>query len=85
MYTINFAKWANENNTAVVIFTMEAGAVAISEKDTPEEWDNFLNWSKTNTVQLFPVTPPTPPLTKKEIAEKRLGMTIQELKVLLNG
>lgn len=32
------ARYANEDNTAIVITTVEAGDIAISEKDTPALW-----------------------------------------------
>lgn len=56
-YTILSANYANEDNTAVVIFTKEAAAVAISKADTPKEWQNMLEWAKTNEVKPFPVEP----------------------------
>ena len=37
-YTILLAVYANPNSTSAVLATVEAGAVAISEADTPEEW-----------------------------------------------
>lgn len=43
-YTIISAQYANENNTAAVIRTEEAGAVLLSEKDTPDEWAAMLAW-----------------------------------------
>ena len=38
IYTILSARYANEDNTAIVIKTVEAGDIAISEKDTPDIW-----------------------------------------------
>jgi hypothetical protein len=42
-YTIINARYANEDNTAIVITTVEAGDVAISEKDTPELWSQVIS------------------------------------------
>ena len=42
IYTILSARYANEDGTAIVITTFEAGDVAISEKDTPEIWADVI-------------------------------------------
>lgn len=42
IYTILSARYANEENTAIVITTQEAGDVALSERDTPELWEQVL-------------------------------------------
>lgn len=83
-YTIQSAQWGNEDNTSAVIFTKENGAVAVSLKDTPAEWANLLEFQKTNPTSPMPVFT-TPASTKQQRLEKQLGMTISELKVLLNG
>lgn len=41
-YRIKAARYANVEHTSAVIRTKEAGDVAISEKDTPEEWAAML-------------------------------------------
>ena len=41
-YTIRSAHYANNENTAAVIITDEAGAVLVSEVDTPELWEQML-------------------------------------------
>jgi hypothetical protein len=55
-FTIISANYANEENTAAVITTKENGAVAISDIDTPEEWENLLSWGKENKIDDY-VTP----------------------------
>ena len=42
-YTILSAVYANPEHTSAVIFTKEAAAVLISEKDTPKEWREMLD------------------------------------------
>ena len=44
MITIIGASWANEDRTAAVVNTKERGHKAISERDTPAEWTDFLAW-----------------------------------------
>lgn len=80
-YTIRSAQWGNEENTSAVIFTKENGAVAISQNDTPDEWANFAEFRKTNAVASMPTF--APPASKQQALEKRLGMTVAELKALL--
>jgi len=41
-YTIVTASFANEDNTAAVIMTAEAGAVLVSETDTPDLWPDVI-------------------------------------------
>lgn len=43
-YTIQAAQYANEDNTAAVIVTEEAGAVLLSAVDTPDLWAEMLAW-----------------------------------------
>lgn len=38
MYTPISATYANEDHTAVIMMTEEAGAVVVSERDRPELW-----------------------------------------------
>lgn len=44
-YTFLSAHYANEQNTAVVAITEEVAAVALSEVDTPADWDDLLQWA----------------------------------------
>ena len=81
-YTIRSATWGNTDKNSAVILSDECSYVAISEADTPEEWKNFTEWQKTNPVSDLPVGKP---MTKKDILEKKMGMTITELKALING
>lgn len=41
-YTIVSAKYANPDGTAATLFTQEAGAVLVSQRDTPALWDAML-------------------------------------------
>jgi hypothetical protein len=42
-YTIVSAHYANPERTAVIIMTVQSGAVAISERDRPELWEHLMN------------------------------------------
>jgi len=44
MITIITASWGNEDKTAAIVNTTEVGHKAISERDTPQAWDDFLAW-----------------------------------------
>jgi hypothetical protein len=41
-YTIQSASYANAEHTAAIINTLEAGAVAISQRDAPDVWAAML-------------------------------------------
>lgn len=43
-YTIKTASWGNEDKSSAIINTEEVGHVAISAADTPDEWQNLLQW-----------------------------------------
>lgn len=58
-YTIISAAYANEDHTAAVIQTQEAGAVLVSERDTPALW-----------AQLAQVLPYAPPVTVPQVVSK---------------
>lgn len=42
MVTIKSAQFINEDNTAVMVITEERGAIAISLKDRPDLWDEYI-------------------------------------------
>ena len=44
IYTITAAQYANLEHTAAVIQTVEAYAVLVGEVDTPELWQQMLDW-----------------------------------------
>jgi hypothetical protein len=44
MNTILSARYANKDNSAIVISTEENGDVAISERDTPDLWVACMEW-----------------------------------------
>lgn len=46
-YTIISAAYANQEHTAAVLQTEEAGAVLISDRDTPDLWQQMLAWALT--------------------------------------
>ena len=58
-YTILSAAFANAEHTAAVIQTQEAGAVLVSEQDTPALW-----------AQLAQVQPYAPPVTVPQVVSK---------------
>ena len=43
-YSILSAQYANPEHTAAVVMTQEAGAVLLSEADTPSDWAAMLAW-----------------------------------------
>jgi hypothetical protein len=45
-YTIVSAVYANKDHTAAVVQTEEAGSVAVSEIDTPDQWAVMLDWGE---------------------------------------
>lgn len=53
-YTIQSASYANAQNTAAVIQTVEAGAVLVSAVDTPEAWAAMLQWGTPAAYQAPP-------------------------------
>jgi hypothetical protein len=70
--TVLSAQWGNEQRSSAVIFTAEAGAVAISEVDTPEEWKVFETWTLSNAVS--PLTMPLPPRKSElDLLEERVA------------
>lgn len=85
-YTTHGAQWANTEKTAAVLSTNEAGAVAISEVDTPEEWKGFLQWmSYGHPVEELPPPPPAPSAADKlDRFLARSGLTRAELKAALS-
>lgn len=44
MITIITASWGSEDKSSVIVNTVERGHKAISERDTPVEWADFLTW-----------------------------------------
>lgn len=54
-YTIISAVYANPNSTSAVLVTVEAGAIAISEADTPEEWAELAASGVTVSPYVAPV------------------------------
>lgn len=86
-YTIRAAQWGNADRTSAVLFSEEVGAVAISERDTPEEWAGFLQWqSYGHPVEGMPQA--VPPLAldragKIDRLQRRLGMSVDEIKAVL--
>ena len=78
-YTIQSAQWGDEARDSAVIMTAEVAAVAISARDTPEEWAAFQEWQTSNTVA--ELSPRPPPLTKDQKFDQfftGLGMTPAE-------
>ena len=55
-YTVLSASYANEDNTAAVVMTEEAAAVAASMADTPDLWAAMLAWGTPDAY----VEPPAP-------------------------
>jgi hypothetical protein len=51
-YTIVSAAFANPEHTSAVIVTEEAGSVAISEVDTPDDWADMLAWGDPTVFEL---------------------------------
>lgn len=74
-YTFLSAHYANEENKAVVAQTVEAAAVLLSEKDTPDHWDDLQGSGITITAYIAPPPPPAP--TKAELLQKLQELTEQ--------
>lgn len=74
-YTIQSAQYANEDNTAAIIMTDEAGAVLVSEGDTPELWAEMQAWG---TPDAFVPAPTAPAKTYKADIWRRASDTEAE-------
>lgn len=62
LYKMMEARFANESHTAAIVQTVEAGAVLVSERDTPDAWRQML--ADLSTVDPFPA------ITNQELAER---------------
>jgi hypothetical protein len=62
-YTPISATYANPENTAAIVNTEEAGAVAVSAVDTPVEWQALLD----SGVSIAPYVEPEPPSPPRDI------------------
>jgi len=70
-YTILSAQWGNAEQSSAVIRTQEVGHVAISERDTPEEWAAFQTWKASNVVS-SPPAPLAPPANEMALMRERI-------------
>lgn len=43
-YTILSAQYANPDETAAIVETAEVGFIAVSQKDTPDLWEDLMAW-----------------------------------------
>jgi len=78
-YTILSAQWGNDEATSVVAVTEEVGAVALSQADTPEEWQNFLEWyARGNTVTNIVIPDPVP----RTISDRQFFQQLAVLNVI---
>lgn len=66
------AQWANAEQTAAIVMTAEAGAVAISQVDTPVEWAALLD----SGIAISAYTPPPAP---------KLTATPRQIRLALNA
>lgn len=64
-YTFISATYANEDKTAIVAVTKEAGAVALSKADTPEAWAALKAAKIKVSAYVEPVAPPEPTPAEK--------------------
>jgi hypothetical protein len=81
-WTIRSARFANLDNDAAEIETAEAGAVAISEADTPDAWAGLLAWRDAgNDVAAYA----PPPIVRQTPEQKlaALGLTVDDIRALL--
>jgi hypothetical protein len=53
-YTILSAQYANEDHSAAVIQTEEAGGVLVSEADTPDLWAAMMAWGAPSSFNPSP-------------------------------
>lgn len=82
-FTIKSARWGNEERTAAILDTGECAFVAISVKDTPEEWEAFLKWQDSNKVDPAAVSEDKPRFSSSEkiaALEARLAQIEDQLK-----
>lgn len=70
MMTILSAQWANAEHTAAIVMTVEAGAVAVSQVDTPEYWATLLD----SGVVVSDFVPPPPPKLVATPRQVRLAL-----------
>ncbi|MCO5092679.1 hypothetical protein [Bosea sp. (in: a-proteobacteria)] len=78
-YTFLSARYGNEESTAVVALTEEAGAVALSEADTPEAWAALHG----SGLAIEPYSaPPVPALTRIAKADLWRRLTDEEAELL---
>lgn len=64
-YTIVSAVYANPEHTAAVVQTRQAGAVALSADDNPDEWASLLEWGAAEDYD-SPVAP-IPVITRRQL------------------
>lgn len=58
MITVLGAKYANEDQTAAIVTTVERGAVAVSERDRPELWARLMEWvAAGNAIESYQAPP----------------------------
>ena len=55
--TIVSARYANPQNTAAELLTVEHAAVMVSERDRPELWVEFKTWEEANSVAPYVAAP----------------------------
>lgn len=70
-YTFVSARYGNPQHTAAVAITEEAGAVAMSEIDTPEAWAALLSSGKEIASYAEP-----PALTPDEISDRQFAQCL---------
>lgn len=60
-YTIKSAQWSSDPS-AVVIQTVESGAVIVSERDRPQLWEHLM----ASGVEIMPAANPAPKPTENK-------------------
>ena len=63
--TILSAKYGNPENTSAVVQTVERGAKAVSQDDTPSHWATLMAWQAAGNT----IDPVDPPPTDDELDE----------------
>lgn len=77
-YTIRSAAFANAEQTAAVLHTEEAGAVLVSEADTPELWGEML---EALGGSVLPYSAPAPPVPQ-EVTMRQARLALAEAGLL---
>ena len=84
-YTFLSAHYANPENTAAVAITQEAGAIALSAVDTPQEWAALLAWGNIDAYEAPSNVPQSVTPRQARIALLNAGLLDQVEAAIASG